>query len=107
MIRSMCRKIAAVLLVLGWVTLSGFDIVEDLGAIPSLQALTGSSEFDGGRSRLQGSVPLANNIVESANRLSPFYLAFTHFALAPFNCGATMGLRRYSRLHKLYRVFLI
>jgi hypothetical protein len=54
----MRRKIA-VLLIIGWVILSGFDVLEDLKSR--------SASYVAGRGAL------ANNIVESAHRVTPDY----------------------------------
>jgi hypothetical protein len=46
MIRGMCRRFLAILLVIGWVGLSGFDLAEDLDAISSQTACPGAASQD-------------------------------------------------------------
>jgi hypothetical protein len=104
--RSMCRKLVAALLIIGWISLSGFDVVEDLDEVPGKSAVSGGPKADRSTSK-RGRWGLANNIIESANRTPA-----THIALASlFSTIAVFDLisdfHRHFPLHKLYRVFLI
>ena len=106
MIVRMCRKLIAALLILGWTSLSGFDVVEDLDEIPGCAAVSNASP-DGSTSKRGGWGPLANNIVESANRIQQVDVAPVSPFPAIFNFAQLFDFRRHSQLHKLYRVFLI
>jgi len=103
----MCRKILAALLILGWVSLSCFDVVEDLDEIPGQVAVSNSSSDGSSSSKRGGWGPLANNMVESANpteQADVFLISFTPIA---FEFDPVFDFRRHFQLHKLYRVFLI
>jgi hypothetical protein len=102
----MCRRLVAALLIIGWVSLSGFDVVEDLDEIPGQAGFSQSSGEEGFSSK-RAMGPLANNIIESANRtqqttadIVTFFPTIFHFDSAPI-------FSRHFQLHKLYRVFLI
>src|ERR671918_605676 len=107
MMRRMCRRIVAALLIIGWVSLSGFDLVEDLDEIPSQAAVSSALPKDNSKSKLGGWGPLANNIVESANRTLDDYGTLVTFTAIGFDLDAVLDFRRHFPLHKLYRVFLI
>jgi hypothetical protein len=107
MIRRVSKKFTAILLIFGWVSLSGFDVVEDLDGISGQAALSSASSADSSRTRLHDWTPLANNIVESANRIPHTCAALFSFTPIPIDCEALLEFRRHSQLHKLYRVFLI
>ena len=66
----MFRKLVAALLIIGWISLSCFDVVEDLDQIPAQTAVSSSSR-DSSSSKLWGWGPLLNNIVEFANFAEP------------------------------------
>ena len=106
MISRMCRKIAAVLLILGWISLSGFDVLEDLDGVPGQATLSGASD-NSSNAKFHAWAPLANNIVESANRIQQTVLALVNFTPTLFDCATLLEFRRHSQLHKRYRVFLI
>ena len=91
---------------LGWISLSGFDVIEDLDEIPGRVAVSNAST-DGLTSKPGGWGPLANNIVESANRIQQVDVALVRFIPTIFNFAPLFDFRRHSQLHKLYRVFLI
>ena len=107
MIARMCRKLVAVLLILGWVSLSGFDLVEDLDEIPGQVAVSRSSPNGSSTSKRGGWGPLANNIIESANRIQQTNFALISVPPTIFDSVPVLGLRGHSQLHKLFRVFLI
>ncbi|HEY3167659.1 MAG TPA: hypothetical protein VGK57_10555, partial [Candidatus Binatia bacterium] len=79
----MCRRLFSALLILGWVSLSVFDVVEDLDEVPG-QAAVSSSSPDDGISKRGGWGPLANNIIESATRTDPAAVALISFTPAIF-----------------------
>jgi hypothetical protein len=97
----------AILLIIGWVSLSGFDVVEDLDDISSQIVLSSSSPNDSSNAKVRGWGPLANNIIESANRIQQGYGTLVTFSAIIFNLNAFSDFRRHFPLHKLYRVFLI
>ena len=107
MIAPMFRKFIAVLVILGWVSLSCFDVVEDLDEIPSKVTVWSSSPDDSSTATPAGWGPLANNIVESANETEQIGVDFISFTPIAFEFNRVVVLRRHFQLHKLYRVFLI
>jgi hypothetical protein len=107
MIRRMRREVLATLLVLGWISLSGFDLVEDLDEIPGQVAVSSASPKESPTFKVNGQAPLANNIIESANRIQDTAVSLTSFMPANFHFVTVLDFRRHSQLHKLYRVFLI
>ena len=106
-IRRMCRRLLAVLLILGWVSLSGFDVVEDLDEAPGQTAVSTAPDHEGSSSKRGGWGPLANNMVESAHRTQQINSPHVSFAPTFFDFDPTPVFRRHFQLHKLYRVFLI
>src|SRR6266508_1223479 len=107
MIPSMCRKLVGVLLILGWISLSCFDVVEDLDEIPGQVAVSSSSPDESSTSKRGGWGPLANNIVESANPTQQTDVALVRFTPTIFDPDPVLDFRGHFQLHKLYRVFLI
>jgi hypothetical protein len=107
MIRRMCKRLLAALLVLGWISLSGFDVVEDLDEAPGQAAVSKASGNGSSGSKRGGWGPLANNIVESANRTRQIDFPLVTFASSVLYFELLVELHRRSQLHKLYRVFLI
>ena len=103
----MCIRLIAALLILGWVSLSGFDVVEDLDEVPGQAAVSNTAPGDGSASKRGGWGPLANNIIESANRTQPASIGVVGFTPTIFDFDPVPILRRHFQLHKLYRVFLI
>ena len=101
----MLRRILTAVLVIGWVSLSVFDLLEDL-RIPSQEI---GYKHNGQAYPLKSTRPakLANNIVESAltaptvdtTLLQPDYSASSSHPLTSSN--------RVLSLHKLHHVFLI
>lgn len=102
----MCRRLVAALLVIGWVSLSGFDVVEDLDEIPGQAAVSRSAEEESSSSK-RAMGPLANNIIESANRTPLTISAPVSSFHTTFCFDHAFIFHRHAQLHKLYRVFLI
>ena len=100
----MLRRPLALLLVLSWVILSGYDLTEDLH-LPdriALQHTTDALSLGDGSARL-----LARNIVESADRphlryasLAEHYLEFTASYVPSLS-------QRIFKVYKVNQVFLI
>lgn len=107
MIRRMCKRLLAALLILGWISLSGFDVVEDLDEAPGQVAVSKAPADGSSVTKRGGWGPLANNIVESANRTKQIDFPLATFASPVFYFDLLVELHRRSPLHKLYRVFLI
>jgi hypothetical protein len=105
-VSGMCSKAIAALVILGWISLSGFDVVEDLDEVPGQRALSDSSPYDNTNAKRGGWGPLANNMVESANRTQRAEITIVS-CIATFAIESFPDIRRHFRLHKLYRVFLI
>ncbi|MBM4297862.1 MAG: hypothetical protein FJ143_08995 [Deltaproteobacteria bacterium] len=103
----MWKKPLALLLIAGWVILSGFDLVEDLDQIPGKVVVSSASPLESSTLARGGWGPIANNIVESANRISKTYVSFASVAASSFTVDAVLDFPRHFRLYKFYRVFLI
>ncbi len=103
----MWRKIVGTLVILGWISLSCFDVVEDLNEIPD-QAAVFKSFPEGNASTKRGAWgPLANNIVESAIYTKQDYIALLTFIPTIIDSESFLDFHAYFPLHKLHRVFLI
>ena len=100
----MLRKAMAILLVFSWITLSGFDVVEDLDLPDQIefQSSTDSPITGNGSAGI-----LASNIVESADHTQ----SRRPNLLAQFAASITLYTphlsHKVSKLHKVHRVFLI
>lgn len=103
----MCRKVITALLIVGWVSLSCFDVVEDLDEIPGQVEFSRASPDDGSIPKRGGWGPLANNIVESANPTEHDYGILVNFTAVAFDIDLPLDFQRHFPLHKLYHVFLI
>ncbi|MGH7795013.1 MAG: hypothetical protein ACREQ2_08965 [Candidatus Binatia bacterium] len=103
----MRRKVLATLLMFGWILLAGLDLVEDLDEIPGHGVVSNASSPDSLKWKRNGWGALANNIVESATRIPQAFVAFASLTAVIFDLDVNLDFRRYFRLHKLYRVFLI
>ena len=96
----------AALLILAWVALSGFDLLEDL------EFDTGSSAYSGGTEKslpphLKHRASLANNIIESAHSEQPSYLSLLGLTVSYSPSHSASSFHWVSELYKLHRVFLI
>lgn len=107
MIPRMCRRVLAALLIIGWVSLSGFDVVEDLDEVPGQAAVSSGSADNSSTSKRGGWGNLANNIIESANRIQQVYSTLPSSIPTILDFDPVPVFRRHLQLHKLYRVFLI
>jgi hypothetical protein len=103
----MLRKSLAALLILSWVVLSGFDLLEDL------EFKTGPGAYSEGTPdktlppHFKHRVSPANNIVESAHieqLFHPSLLGLTAFRACNHSVSSFCWV---SELYKLHRVFLI
>jgi hypothetical protein len=100
----MLRKRLALLLVVLWVILSGYDVTEDLN-LPDRVALhhtTDALSFGAGSAGL-----LARNIVESADRPRLRYASSPEHYLEFTASYAPSLSQRVFKLHKVNQVFLI
>jgi hypothetical protein len=102
----MLRKPLAALLILSWVVLSGFDLLEDL------EFGTGLSAYSGGTDKsvppyLKHLASLANNIIESAHGEQPSYLSLLGLTVSHSPSHSISSFHRVSELYKLHRAFLI
>lgn len=101
----MFRKSVAVLLVLSWVILSGFDVVEDLD-LPDQAGLCSSKSAE--PSGAPWSCRLVNNIVESADTASgraPVLASKPVGRQGAFTAITVSHIKL--KLHKLHAIFLI
>jgi hypothetical protein len=102
----MSRRFWAVLLIFGWVSLSGFDVLDDLDQVPGQAAVSRSShEASSSSKRAMGA--LANHIDESANSAQKVHTLSVSLAPTIFAVDSLPDVHRHSQLHKLYHVFLI
>lgn len=102
----MCRRLVSALLILGWISLSGFDVVEDLDEAPGRAAFSATPDnAAAGAKRSMGS--LANNIIESASRTKQSNGELVTLIATICHLDLLLEFRKHSQLHKLHRVFLI
>jgi hypothetical protein len=106
MIRRMHRNVIAGLLILGWIALSGLDLLEDFKQLHGQLLLSSASSPEHVKSR-EAWGTLVNNIVESATRIPESILAFSRSTAAIGDSSTIVDFRGYFLRHKLYRVFLI
>jgi hypothetical protein len=105
MIRRMRTRLISALLIIGWVSLSGFDLIEDLKFESERSACSqGAKSHSSQWSRHPG---LANNIVESAVTANPDYSPLLRLNNCSSSIQLLSPLHRVLELHKLHRVFLI
>jgi hypothetical protein len=103
----MRKNILTALLIVGWISLSGFDLVEDFDQIPGQVAIsTGSPQGNTG-SKFAGWGTFANNIVESANLGQRTETTSINDADRVCHFDAVIGFEKHFQRHKLYHVFLI
>ena len=100
----MLRKLLGLLLVFSWISLSGFDVTEDLDLPDQMefQSSTDSPETGHGPVRL-----LVRNIVESANQPHSLWPSLLEQFATTKNIYTPHHFQKTSKLHKLHRVFLI
>jgi hypothetical protein len=100
----MFQKALSFLLVFSWIVLSGFDVTEDL-ELPNPSSFENSTDDD-----LTGNRPaglLARNIIETATDEGSRCSSLLQACPAPSGIGTPRFSQRASKLHKVYRVFLI
>lgn len=107
MILTMWRKFVAILVILGWVSLSGFDVIEDLDALPSQGAVSKSSPDGSATAKRSMLVPRVNNMVESATRPQQIEIALDTSIPDSFHVASILDFRRHLQIHKFFRVLLI
>jgi len=102
----MLKRLVAALLIVCWIGLSGFDLVEDLNELHGQAAISQSSSGSSVPQRY-GCGPLANNIVEFAYHVERNNRDLLNPSLIVTQSDWLVDFRRQSQLHKLHRVFLI
>ena len=103
----MARKSLAVLLLLSWIILSGFDLLEDLGFETGNSAYSQGSTNNHLLPHLKHRSSLANNIVESAASAQQFYPLTLRLIPNQSPIHPVLSFHTVFDLHKLHRVFLI
>ena len=104
----MCGRVWAVLLIIGWISLSGFDLLEDLDEVAGQATVSKSYPNEAtGVGKRGGWGPLANNMVEFAHGAERGAVTFLSSAATPLEHEQLSHFRRHVHLHKLYRVLLI
>jgi hypothetical protein len=105
MLQPMFARLLSVLLVFGWVSLSAFDLLEDLKVPPGQSAYTQTGNFHAPRWSKHPS--LANNIIESAVSPPTTYVPLVLRDSSPSAIDPFTSSHRVLELHKLHRVLLI
>ena len=103
----MLRKYLASLLVVSWVVLSGFDLLEDLRFDYGPSAYARSDSAKSLAPDLKHRVGLANNMVETADHDQPFVPSQLRETYFPSTLLPLSTFRGSFALHKLHHVFLI
>jgi hypothetical protein len=103
-IACMARRFLALILIISWLSLSGFDVLEDLD-FPNqieLYSSTASPLLDHGQT-----ARLTHNMVESAGHSKVRYFnCMEQRAVRLVICSPTQ-FQKISKLHKLHHAFLI
>lgn len=100
----MAQKFLALILVMSWLSLSGFDVLEDLDIPDQVKLYSSTTKplLDHGRT-----ARLTHNIVESAGHSRVRYFCCTEQpALQLSICFPNLSQKTY-KLHKLHHAFLI
>jgi hypothetical protein len=100
------RRKLAVLLIIGWVILSCFDVLEDL-EFPSGPTLSQLGHGPSEAPHVAGWGALANNIVESAHRITHNYVDLVSSTVFNSVRHPVSIFRPPFQLHKLYHKLLI
>lgn len=100
----MLRKALAVLLVLSWIILSGFDLLEDFD-FPIERGVHGPLE--GPLRNMGPGVDMVNNLVESADRTRLGSSGLRELPVVDSPVNAPEVPEKVSKIHKLHRIFLI
>jgi hypothetical protein len=103
----MWRRVLPALLVLAWISLSGIDVAEDLGEIPSDSVVSTAPNDVAPGSKQDGWGHLANDMIESVSRTKQANVLLVTFAPIIFYIELTTDFRKHSQVHKLHQVFLI
>lgn len=99
----MLRKALAVLLILSWVILSGFDLLEDLD-LPIQAGIDGPLQDSGPKGP---GVDLVNNLLESGDRARFSHGGLFALPVVDLPVEATTVSKKVFKIHKLNHVFLI
>ena len=100
----MLQKALAALLVLSWIGLAGFDVLEDLRSPIHVEV---HSAADAPLQAMGQGLQLANNIVESADHSRLRHSALFERPAVHSAVEAPAVASKGFRLHKFHRVFLI
>jgi hypothetical protein len=100
----MARKFLALLLIISWLSLSGFDVLEDLDFRDQVElySSTASPLLDHRRS-----ARFTHNIVESAGHSKIRYFSFMEQPAARLLICSPTPFQKTYKLHKLHHAFLI
>lgn len=103
-IACMAHRSLALLLIISWLSLSGFDVLEDLDFPDQIElySSTASPLLDHGRT-----ARLTHNMVESAGHsIVRYFNCMEQRAVRLLICSPTQS-QKISKLHKLHHGFLI
>ena len=103
----MYRRILALLLIGGWMTLAQIDMLEDIDDPDSCMIANSRDVSDGSSPGLNPLRNIAHNIVESAARCDHAHAAIVFITPVHVVRESIADLRRASPLHKLFGIFLI
>jgi hypothetical protein len=101
----MLKRVLAVLLVLSWVILSGFDVLEDLD--PFGQIELHGSVGPSPTPRVGHTISLADNVVESAYHSPRRHWVSLDEPTVHLSVDVDVVVQSSSKLHKLHHIFLI
>jgi hypothetical protein len=105
MIRRMRRNVIPGVLILGWITLSGLDLLEDFKDLHGQLLVSSASSPEHAKSQDAWGTSV-NNIVESATRIPEGTMAFSRPTATLGDGSPIVDFRGYFLRHKFYRVFL-
>jgi hypothetical protein len=110
----MWKRVVAALIILGWISLPGLDVVEDLFDVPGQTQLSTAPNESSPRSKQFWQFidfhdewqPLPNNIIELTSRTKAATIEAVTSSPIIFHYVRPAEFRKNS-LHNLFRIFLI
>jgi len=100
----MVRKLLAVLVMVSWVVLSGYDLLEDLD-LPILVGI--DRPIEGPQPPMGPGVDLVNDILESGDRIKLRHAELIELFAVHCSGNPVLSFKKVFRLHKIHRVYLI
>jgi hypothetical protein len=99
----MPRKVLGLLLIISWVVLSGFDLLEELGPgnPHEIDSIPDDSPLNNDHRQM------VNDIVELAHHIQLYHACLFDLDTIDLAVGSVITFKKVLRLHKLHRVYLI